>query len=189
MAFTQPEKAFCVLELSKTDSATLDDRVLLPWYSRSLDITPCDFFLWVSWQHWSMRLPLPKDVVSQGRITEVVATCNHRQHNAGTHFSRNLTIRLMCGVWLTVFTLNIFEHSIKNMRLQAFRIYQMHCYFLNSFWHIQRQNVPKTFGTPCISKKFVDLKIFLCQTSLLWANKKSSIIYQWVRIDPKQFYE
>ena len=30
MAFTQPEKAFCVLELSKTDSATLDDGVLLP---------------------------------------------------------------------------------------------------------------------------------------------------------------
>ena len=25
MAFTQPEKAFCVLELSKTDSTTLDN--------------------------------------------------------------------------------------------------------------------------------------------------------------------
>ena len=36
--------------------------------------------------------------VTQGRITEVVATCNHRQHNAGTHFSRNLTMGLKCGV-------------------------------------------------------------------------------------------
>ena len=62
MAFTQPEKAFCVLELSKTDSATLDDRVLLAWYPRSPDVIPCDFFLWVSWKHWSMRLPLSKDV-------------------------------------------------------------------------------------------------------------------------------
>ena len=61
MAFTQPEKAFCVLELSKTDSTTLDDRVLLPRYPRSPDVTPYDFFLWVSWNHWSMRLPFPKD--------------------------------------------------------------------------------------------------------------------------------
>ena len=36
----------------------------------------------------------------------------------------------MCAVWPTVLTLNIFEHSMKNLRLQAFRIYQMRFYIL-----------------------------------------------------------
>ena len=76
----------------------------------------------------------------------------------------------MCGVWLTVFTLNIFEHSIKNLRLQAFRIYQMHCYFLNSFWHIQRQNVPKTFGTPCISSCEVCCRLSSYLKWKLWSS-------------------
>ena len=55
---------------------------------------------------------------------------------------------LMCAMWPTVLTLNIFEHSMKNLRLQAFRIYQMGYYINNSFQDMQCQNVAKTFETP-----------------------------------------
>ena len=59
---------------------------------------------------------LPKDVNElKAGITKAVATINNA--NAGTRLAK---IGLSAP---TVLTLNIFEHSMKNLRLQAFRIY------------------------------------------------------------------
>lgn len=50
---------------------------------------------------------------------------------------------MMCDVWSKVhtFTFNIFKHSMKNFKLQAFRIHQMRFYIFSSFWDIWCHNV------------------------------------------------
>ena len=55
-----------------------DDCVLMPWPPRSLDLTPCDFFLW-GFVKGLVYVPLlPKDVDElKARITEAVATIDN----------------------------------------------------------------------------------------------------------------
>ena len=73
--------------------------------------------------------PLSKDVDElKARITEAVATIDNAILECDW---QELDYRLALGS--TVLLLNIFEHPIKNLRLQGFEIHQMRCYILNSF--------------------------------------------------------
>ena len=136
-------------------NATLRDRwigrsdqdhcFLMSWPASSADLTPCDFFLW-----WFLTVlvyvpPLPKDVDElKSRITEAVATIDNAMLKC---VWRELDNRLDgCRVTNCAH----YEYFTENLRLRAFRIYQMRCCILKSFGDIQCQNVSKTFVTPYI---------------------------------------
>ena len=64
---------------------------------------------------------LPKDVDElKARITEAVATIDNTMLE---RVWEELDYGLMCAVWPTVLILNTSEQSMKNLRLQAFRIH------------------------------------------------------------------
>ena len=144
MAFTQSEKASRVLEFAKTESWTLDQRA----FRAKLRKEAPERKSIMRWQDKLMkdgclcpgkktgRPPTSQDTVDRDAMLKCV--WQELDYSLG-----------MCCITNGAHIEDLWTFH-ENSKLQAFRMYQMRCYILNSLWDIQYQNVLKTFGTPWI---------------------------------------
>ena len=99
-------------------------------------------------------LPKDEDEVT-AQIMETFAIINNAML---VRVWQELKYRIDVSRVTNVLTLKISEHSMKNLRLQAFRIYQMCCYILNSFWRIFNVNAPRLLEHPILRKILVEAR-------------------------------
>ena len=152
MAFIKPEKAFCVLELTKTKSCTFVwSAFRIKFLKEELERKCMKRWHGSLWKHLSMCIFFQKTRMNlslkQQKLLQLATTDNA------------MLERVWQGCRLDVSHVTSCDHIEhlwtfyqKNLRLQAFRIYKMHCYILNSFWDIHCQNEPKTIGTPWFAR-------------------------------------
>jgi len=68
-----------------------------------------------------------KELVEQKLLQSTTMQC---RNELGENRSTSYHLTVMCAVLQTVLTLNIFENSIKKLKLHAFRMYQMPFYIV-----------------------------------------------------------